>query len=141
MNQSCRSTHANAFLAGVGRRRRIVLFDTLLATLGPEEVEAVLAHELGHVRHRHVAGRLLAGGAVSLAGFALLGQLLRTPSFFHGLGVERVSTHTGIFLFLSLVPLLTIPLRPLALAWYLPLLVLTIFRPNLEDRLATSVVT
>ncbi len=79
MDASRRSSHGNAFLVGFGRSRRIVLFDTLIARQTPEEIEAVVAHELGHFRHRHVAYGLLRGAGLTFAGFAALGWLCRQP--------------------------------------------------------------
>jgi len=88
MDGSRRSAHANAYFTGFGNTKRVVLFDTLLKQLNVDEVEAVLAHELGHFKHRHIAKRMLALFATSLAGFALLGYLARQPWFYWGLGVE-----------------------------------------------------
>jgi len=87
MDGSRRSAHANAYFTGFGAAKRVVFFDTLLAKLRPGEVEAVLAHELGHFRHRHVLKRLVTLFAISLAGFALLGWLASRAWFYVGLGV------------------------------------------------------
>jgi len=87
MDGSRRSAHANAYFTGLGAAKRVVFFDTLLARLTPGEVEAVLAHELGHFRHRHVLKRMLGVFALSLAGLALLGWLAAQPGFYIGLGV------------------------------------------------------
>jgi STE24 endopeptidase len=88
MDGSARSAHANAYFTGFGASKRVVLFDTLLAKLAPGEVEAVLAHELGHFKHRHVVKRLVGMFAFSLAGFALLGWLCTQAWFYLGLGVR-----------------------------------------------------
>ncbi|MBK6863345.1 MAG: M48 family metallopeptidase [Ideonella sp.] len=88
MDGSRRSAHANAYFTGLGAAKRVVFFDTLLAKLSPGEVEAVLAHELGHFKRRHVAKRMAAMFALSLAGFALLGWLSGRPWFYAGLGVQ-----------------------------------------------------
>lgn len=88
MDGSRRSAHANAYFTGFGSAKRVVFFDTLLKTLSPGEVEAVLAHELGHFRHRHVMKRMLALFALSLAAFALLGWLSGQAWFYAGLGVQ-----------------------------------------------------
>jgi STE24 endopeptidase len=88
MDGSRRSAHANAYFTGLGAAKRVVFFDTLLARLSPPEVEAVLAHELGHFRHRHVLKRIVSMFAISLAGFALLGWLSQQAWFYSGLGVE-----------------------------------------------------
>ncbi|MDR2127556.1 MAG: M48 family metallopeptidase [Burkholderiaceae bacterium] len=87
MDGSRRSAHANAYFTGFGAARRVVFFDTLLAQLTPAEVEAVLAHELGHFRHRHIAKRIASLMLMSLAGLALLGWLMQQSWFFAGLGV------------------------------------------------------
>jgi STE24 endopeptidase len=87
MDGSKRSAHANAYFTGLGAAKRVVFFDTLLARLSPGEVEAVLAHELGHFRRRHVLKRMAAIFAASLAGLALLGWLAGQSGFYAGLGV------------------------------------------------------
>ncbi|MDP1899361.1 MAG: M48 family metallopeptidase [Rubrivivax sp.] len=87
MDGSRRSAHANAYFTGLGSAKRVVFFDTLLQRLTPGEVEAVLAHELGHFKHKHVLQRLVAIFALSLAGLALLGWLARQSGFYIGLGV------------------------------------------------------
>ena len=87
MDGSKRSAHANAYFTGLGAAKRVVFFDTLLSRLTPGEVEAVLAHELGHFRHRHVLKRMLAIFGVSLAGLAFLGWLMMQSAFYAGLGV------------------------------------------------------
>src|SRR3569623_1658217 len=88
MDGSRRSSHGNAYFTGFGKSKRIVFFDTLLAQLTPPEVEAVLAHELGHFRHRHVLKRMLGMFAFSLAALALLGWLGGQTWFYAGLGVQ-----------------------------------------------------
>jgi STE24 endopeptidase len=87
MDGSRRSAHANAYFTGLGSAKRVVFFDTLLQRLSPGEVEAVLAHELGHFRHRHVIQRMAGVFGLSLAGLALLGWLAGRPAFYAGLGV------------------------------------------------------
>jgi STE24 endopeptidase len=87
MDGSKRSGHANAYFTGFGASKRVVFYDTLLAKLSPEEVDAVLAHELGHFKHKHVIKRIVAMFAMSLAGFALLGWLSTQVWFYTGLGV------------------------------------------------------
>jgi STE24 endopeptidase len=88
MDGSRRSAHANAYFTGLGSAKRVVFFDTLLAKLTPGEVEAVLAHELGHFKLRHVPKRMLAIFGLSLAGLALLGWLAGRSWFYSGLGVS-----------------------------------------------------
>jgi STE24 endopeptidase len=87
MDGSRRSAHANAYFTGLGASKRVVFFDTLLSKLSHGEVEAVLAHELGHFKHRHVLKRMVMMFVMSLAGFALLGWLSRQFGFYTGLGV------------------------------------------------------
>jgi len=87
MDGSKRSAHANAYFTGLGAAKRVVFFDTLLARLSPGEVEAVLAHELGHFKHRHVLKRMVGIFGFSLAGLALLGWLAGQSGFYTGLGV------------------------------------------------------
>ena len=88
MDGSRRSAHANAYFTGVGKAKRVVFYDTLLKQLSPGEVEAVLAHELGHFKNKHITRRLVGMFAISLAGFALLGWLSTRTWFYTGLGVQ-----------------------------------------------------
>jgi STE24 endopeptidase len=88
MDGSKRSAHANAYFTGFGSAKRVVFFDTLLNKLSPGEVEAVLAHELGHFKRRHVLKRMIGIFGMSLAGFALLGWLSNQAWFYTGLGVQ-----------------------------------------------------
>ncbi|MEZ5830771.1 MAG: M48 family metallopeptidase [Dongiaceae bacterium] len=111
MDGSKRSGHGNAFFTGIGPAKRIVLFDTLLDKLAPGEVEAVLAHEIGHFRLRHVLKRMLAGLVVSLALLAILGWLSRQGWFYQGFGLDpAIATEmpvAGLLLFLLLLPLVS----------------------------------
>jgi STE24 endopeptidase len=88
MDGSKRSAHANAYFTGFGASKRVVFYDTLLAKLSPPEVDAVLAHELGHFKHKHIIKRILGMFALSLAGFALLGWAATQAWFYTGLGVR-----------------------------------------------------
>jgi len=88
MDGSRRSAHANAYFTGFGAAKRVVFYDTLLKQLSPAEVEAVLAHELGHFKHRHIAKRLVGLFALSLAALAVLGWVAQQPWFYAGLGVR-----------------------------------------------------
>lgn len=113
MDGSRRSSHGNAYFTGFGRNRRIVFFDTLLARLSPEQVEAVLAHELGHFHHRHVLKRLalaIAGAGLALAALA---ELRQSPWFFAGLGINEVSDATALVAYSIVLPLLLFPFQPL----------------------------
>ena len=113
MDGSSRSSHGNAYFTGFGAAKRVVFFDTLLSRLEPDEIEAVLAHELGHYRHRHVFKRIAMLFAVSFAGLALLGWLIDQPWFYAGLGVDTPSTYMGLLLFLLVSPVFMLLLRPL----------------------------
>jgi STE24 endopeptidase len=87
MDGSLRSAHSNAYFTGFGKSKRVVFYDTLLARVNPDEIDAVLAHELGHFAHRHIAKHLAIMVALSFAAFALLGWLIDQPGFYIGLGV------------------------------------------------------
>ncbi|HWS74377.1 MAG TPA: M48 family metallopeptidase [Quisquiliibacterium sp.] len=115
MDGSRRSAHGNAYFTGFGRGKRIVFFDTLLSRLDEDEIEAVLAHELGHFRLRHIVKRMLMGAAASLAGLWLLGVLARQPWFYQGLGVGAPVdlNAVALLLFFLALPVFTFPLQPL----------------------------
>ena len=113
MDGSKRSSHGNAYFTGFGNNKRIVFFDTLLSRLEPPEVEAVLAHELGHFRKKHVVKRLVLMFAGSLGFLWLLGQLIDTPWFYTGLGVAAQNTALALILFFLVMPVFTFPLGPL----------------------------
>ncbi|MGH8640323.1 MAG: M48 family metallopeptidase, partial [Burkholderiales bacterium] len=113
MDGSRRSTHGNAYFTGFGASKRIVFFDTLLARLNPGEVEAVLAHELGHFKLRHVVKRMAWMAAASLGFLWLLGWLMQQPWFFHGLNVQSPSTAMALVLFAIVLPQFTILLQPI----------------------------
>ena len=113
MDGSRRSNHGNAYFTGFGKSKRIVFFDTLLGRLQPVEVEAVLAHELGHFKHRHVIKRIVLLFALSLAGLALLGQLIDADWFFNGLGVSVQNTALALILFFLVAPVFSFLLTPL----------------------------
>lgn len=113
MDGSRRSTHGNAYFTGVGNNKRIVFFDTLIDSLGEGEIEAVLAHELGHFRKRHVTRRLALMFALSLAGLALLGWLVDKAWFYTALGVPAPSNHVALLLFLLVIPVFTFPFTPI----------------------------
>jgi STE24 endopeptidase len=104
---SRRSSHGNAYFVGFGRARRIVFFDTLLATLAPQEVESVLAHELGHYKLKHVAKSLVLSAVASLALLALLAWIGSEPWFYAGLGVadQQAATRPGVTLCLFMLAL------------------------------------
>jgi len=116
MDGSRRSGHGNAYLAGLGKRRRIVIFDTLLEQLTPEEIEAVLAHELGHYKRRHVLKQTVFGAALAFLALALLGLLRGQQWFFAGLGLTDPSAAAQLAVFLLVVPRFAIIVQPFA-AW------------------------
>jgi STE24 endopeptidase len=117
VDSSRRSSHGNAYFTGIGRHKRIVFFDTLLKTLGHREVEAVLAHELGHFRLKHVRARLLVSVAAAFAGLAVLGWLTTQSGFYRSLGVPTPSTHAALLLFVLVVPAFTFFITPLTSLW------------------------
>ena len=113
MDGSKRTSHGNAYFTGFGATKRIVFFDTLLERLDGAEIEAVLAHELGHFKRRHVIKRIAWMFAVSLGGLALLGWLMPQPWFYQGLGVTTQGTDTALLLFLLAGPAFTFLFQPL----------------------------
>lgn len=117
MDGSRRSAHGNAYFTGLGREKRIVFFDTLLSSLGPAQIESVLAHELAHFKLRHIPQRLAVGAAMSLAGFALLGWLSRQDWFYAALGVPQASDAAALLLFLLAIPAFTWIVSPVLAAW------------------------
>jgi STE24 endopeptidase len=117
MDGSRRSAHGNAYFTGIGRNKRIVFFDTLLARIDPDEIEAVLAHELGHFRLHHVRQRIAVSGLSMLAGLALLGWLARQPGFYTALGVAVPAPAMALLLFLVVVPVFTYFATPLEAWW------------------------
>lgn len=113
MDGSRRSGHGNAYFTGFGKQKRIVFFDTLIEDLQQEEVEAVLAHELGHFKRRHIKKQLLLTALLALLGLAILGWLAGEPWFYQGLGVQSVSNPLALLLFLLVAPVFTQFLHPL----------------------------
>ena len=113
MDGSKRSRHSNAFFSGFGAAKRIVLFDTLIDKLDQAEIEAVLAHELGHFKRRHIIKRIAVAFALSLAFFALLGFLMHQHWFFAGLGVHTQSPAMALILLAMVLPAFTFLLHPL----------------------------
>jgi len=117
MDGSKRSAHANAYFTGLGAAKRVVFFDTLLQRLTPGEVEAVLAHELGHFKHKHVVQRMVGIFGFSLAGLALLGWLAGQSGFYAGLGVQpnlaAPNDALALLLFMLALPPFTFFISPL----------------------------
>jgi len=112
MDGSTRSGHGNAYFTGFGNSKRVVFFDTLLDKLNGDEIEAVLAHELGHFKHHHVIKRIAMMFVLSLLGLALLGWLMNQAWFYQGLGVTTPSNHMALILFLLVSPVFLFILRP-----------------------------
>jgi STE24 endopeptidase len=116
MDGSRRSAHANAYFTGLGSSKRVVFYDTLLSRLSHGEIEAVLAHELGHFKHKHVFKRMIGMFAMSLVGFALLGWLSRQVFFYQGLGVtpnlNAPNDALAILLFMLAVPVVMFFVSP-----------------------------
>ncbi|MFL6655895.1 MAG: M48 family metallopeptidase [Sulfurifustis sp.] len=113
IDSSRRTSHGNAYFTGFGRSKRIVFFDSLLQQLAEPEVEAVVAHELGHYKLHHIAKRIVLVTASGLVGLALLGWLIEQPWFYLSLGVHRPSNHAALALFLMVTPVFTFFLYPL----------------------------
>ena len=121
MDGSRRSAHGNAYFTGFGKSRRIVFFDTLLARLNADEIEAVLAHELGHFAKRHIIKRIVLSFAAALLFFAVLGWLAQQPWFYEGLGIlprlDGRNDAMALLLFFLVIPIFTFMLTPIA-SWY-----------------------
>ncbi len=113
MDGSRRSGHGNAYFTGLGTNKRIVFYDTLLNSLTPDEIEAVLAHELGHFKHHHIHKRIATTAIMTLAGLALLGWLMVQPWFYTGLGVTQPSSYIALILFLLVLPVFTFFMQPI----------------------------
>jgi STE24 endopeptidase len=117
MDGSLRSAHGNAYFTGIGRNKRIVFFDTLLSRIEPEEIEAVLAHELGHFRLHHVRQRLVVSVLLTFCGLALLAWLAQQPDFYTALGVPQPSSAMALLLFILTVPVFAFFATP-AMSWW-----------------------
>ncbi|WP_428087152.1 M48 family metallopeptidase [Candidatus Thioglobus sp.] len=114
MDGSKRSSHGNAYFTGIGKNKRIVFFDTLLEGMEDQEVEAILAHELGHFHHKHIRKHMISSFTISLLGLALLGYLINQPWFFSGLGVQTMSNHTALILFTLTLPIFSFFIAPIS---------------------------
>ena len=114
MDGSRRSGHGNAYFTGLGNNKRIVFFDTLVKSLDDEELEAVLAHELGHFKCKHVIKMLIASSIMTLISFAVLGWLIDKEWFFNGLGVSEPSNAAALLLFMLVSPVFTVFMQPIS---------------------------
>ena len=114
MDGSKRSSHGNAYFTGIGKNKRIVFFDTLLKGMEEKEIEAILAHELGHFHHKHVRQRIVSSFIFSLVSLALLGYLIKQGWFFHGLGISEPSAHTALVLFSLSLPVFSFFITPIS---------------------------
>jgi len=113
MDGSTRSTHGNAYFTGLGANKRIVFFDTLMEELSYDEIEAVLAHELGHFKCNHIRKRISLLAAIFFIGLGILGWLINQAWFYNGLGIEQMSTYIALLLFVMISPAFTFFLQPI----------------------------
>ena len=114
MDGSRRSGHGNAYFTGLGNNKRIVFFDTLINSLDEDELEAVLAHELGHFKRKHVIKMLAASAVMTLISFAVLGWLINQDWFFQGLGVSTQCNAAALLLFMLVSPVFTTFMQPVS---------------------------
>jgi STE24 endopeptidase len=114
MDGSRRSGHGNAYFTGLGNNKRIVFFDTLVKSLDEDELEAVLAHELGHFKRKHVIKMLIASAIMTLLSFAVLGWLIDKDWFFDGLGITTHSNAAALLVFMLVSPVFTTFLQPIS---------------------------
>lgn len=110
---STRSSHGNAYFTGFGANKRIVFYDTLINDLETDEIEAVLAHELGHFKRKHIIKQVAFMSMISLTGLALLGWLIKQDWFFNGLGISQPSVYMALILFLMVSPIFSFFLGPI----------------------------
>jgi STE24 endopeptidase len=114
MDGSKRSGHGNAYFTGIGNNKRIVFYDNLVASLDDEELEAVLAHELGHFKCKHVVKMLITSSITSFIGFGILGWMIKEDWFFTGLGVSQPSNAAALLLFMLIAPIFTFFMQPVS---------------------------
>lgn len=117
MDGSKRSAHGNAYFTGFGKNKRIVFFDTLLKHLTPAQVEAVLAHELGHFKRKHIVKGMVLSMSFTLAGFAVLAWLMQQEWFYTSLGIQQPSTYMALLLFVLVSPAFTFFISPIMARW------------------------
>lgn len=114
MDGSKRSSHGNAYFTGLGASKRIVFFDTLLKQLSQEEIIAVLAHELGHFKHKHILKQMIISFGITLFGLYIFSLLINQVWFYAGLHVSQISNASGLLLLFILIGLISLPLAPLS---------------------------
>ena len=114
MDGSRRSSHGNAYFTGMGESKRIVFFDTLLKDMSHDEIEAILAHELGHFHHKHIRKNIVSTFLATLIGLALLGYLIDQEWFFSGLGITEVNNHNALIVFTIVAPVFTFLISPIS---------------------------
>ncbi len=114
MDGSKRSGHGNAYFTGIGNNKRIVFYDTLIESLNTDEIEAVLAHELGHFKCKHLTKHMIVSTFVTLAGFALLGWLKQENWFFDGLAMVQINDAIALLLFILVLPIFTTFTQPIS---------------------------
>ena len=112
MDGSKRSSHGNAYFTGIGKNKRIVFFDTLLNGMEDKEIEAILAHELGHFHHKHTRQRMISSFVFSFVSLAILGYLINQVWFYNGLGISTPSAHTALVLFSFALPVFSFFITP-----------------------------
>ena len=117
MDGSRRSGHGNAYFTGFGKNKRIVFFDTLLKSLTPAQVEAVLAHELGHFKRKHIVKGMLLSMSMTLVGFMAIAWFMQQEWFYTSLGVQQPSTYMALLLFVVVSPVFTFFIGPI-MAWW-----------------------
>ena len=117
MDGSRRSGHGNAYFTGFGKNKRIVFFDTLLKSLTPAQVEAVLAHELGHFKRKHIIKGMLLSMTMTLVGFMAIAWFMQQEWFYTSLGVQQPSTYMALLLFVVVSPVFTFFIGPI-MAWW-----------------------
>ncbi len=114
MDGSKRSAHGNAYFTGLGKSKRIVFFDTLIKQLNHDEIEAVLAHELGHFKHKHIVKQMVVSFTITLITLYILSLLLHSPWFYNALGVTSINNANALLLFFTVISLISFPFSPLS---------------------------
>lgn len=114
MDGSKRSSHGNAYFTGIGKTKRIVFFDTLIKQLNPNEIEAVLAHELGHFKKKHIVKQIIISFVLTLVTLFVLSLIIHNPLFFNSLGVTTIANYNALILFMILSGVVLFPLAPIS---------------------------